>query len=269
MESLQQKKKKEQVIDFARLWAVLKRRQTTYYKVIATVIMVVWIISLGLPDYYKCKIQLSPEDNSGSSVGSLAMLASTFGVNLGGSGSSGDAIKLSLFPDLMNSVDFKTKLFNIKVQRPTDKAPMTYYDYLKNEQVDPWWIAAKKGLMEAIFGKSEEKAGDMKVNPFELTPEQTFISNRINSKIVCDIGNSIKTQEALVSIEVTDQDPHVAAMVADSVKVRLQEYLTDYKTKKARRDLEFTEKLYRDAKKDYERAKRLYADFLDSNQDLL
>lgn len=268
MEAVQHKKKKEPVIDFPRLWAAIIRRKNIYWKVIPTVILSVWIISLGLPDYYKCKIQLAPEDNSGRTAGSLAMLAGAFGVNLGGS-SGGDAIKPMFFPDLMNSVDFKTSLFSIKVQRPTDKAPMTYYDYLKNEQKDPWWITAKTGLMDAIFGKKKKKDGEMKVNPFELTPEQTAISGKINSKIVCDISNSMKTQEVLISIEVTDQDPHVAAMMVDSVKEHFQEFVTDYKTQKARYDLAFTEKLYKDAKKNYERARQLYADFMDSNQDIM
>jgi hypothetical protein len=168
----------------------------------------------------------------------------------------------------MNNVDFKTSLFNIKVQRPKDKTPMTYYDYLKNEQKNPWWIDARNGLQKVFFGK-EEKKNNMKVNPYELTPEQTAISGMINSKVVCDITNSIQTQEVLISIEVADQDAHVAAMLVDSVKEHFQEFVTEYKTKKARRDLEFTEKLYKDAKKDYERARRLYAEFLDSNQDLL
>lgn len=269
MEEVQHKKKKELVIDFPRLWAALVRRKKTYFKVIPTVILVVWIISLGLPDYYKCKIQLSPEDISGgSSVSTLAMLASSFGVNLGGN-SGGDAIKPMLFPDLMRSVDFKTRLFSIKVQRPTDEAPMTYYDYLKNEQKVPWWIAARESLMDAISGMTDKKNEEMKVDPFELTPEQTAISGMINAKVICDISNSLKTQEILISIEVTDQDPHVAAMLVDSVKEHFQAFYTEYKTKKAKRDLEFTEKLYRDAKKDYERARRLYAEFLDGNQDVL
>ena len=63
METVQDKKKKEPIIDFARLWATLVRRKKTYFKVIPTVIMVVWIISLGVPNYYKCKIQIVPEDN--------------------------------------------------------------------------------------------------------------------------------------------------------------------------------------------------------------
>ena len=268
METVQHKKKKDQIIDFPRLWAALVRRKKTYFKVIPTVILAVWIISYGIPDYYKCKIQLAPEDNSGRTASSLAMLASSFGVNLGGN-TGGDAIKPMFFPDLMNSVEFKTSLFNIKVQRPEDKAPMTYYEYLKNEQKDPWWITLRENLQKALSGREDKTTETLKVNPSELTPEQTAIAGMINSKIVCDISNSLKTQEVLISIEVTDQDPHVAAMMVDSVKEHFQEFVTAYKTQKARRDLEFTEKLYKDAKKDYERARRLYAEFLDSNQDIL
>jgi hypothetical protein len=268
METVQHKKKKDQIIDFPRLWAALVRRKKTFFKVIPTVILAVWIISYGIPDYYKCKIQLAPEDNSGRTASSLAMLASTFGVNLGGN-TGGDAIKPMFFPDLRNSVEFKTSLFNIKVQRPEDKAPMTYYEYLKNDQKDPWWITLRENLQKALSGKENKTTETLKVNPSELTPEQTAIAGMINSKIVCDISNSLKTQEVLISIEVTDQDPHVAAMMVDSVKEHFQEFVTAYKTQKARRDLEFTEKLYKDAKKDYERARRLYAEFLDSNQDIL
>jgi capsular polysaccharide biosynthesis protein len=106
------------------------------------------------------------------------------------------------------------------------------------------------------------------VNPFELTPEQAGISGMINSKISCAIVSS-KENMSLITIEVTDQDPHVAAMMADSVKEHLQNYITEYRTKKARYDLEFTEKLYKDAKKSYERTRQLYADYLDSNHDVI
>lgn len=271
MYSVLHKNTKEPIIDFLRLWAAIKRRKKTYFKVIPTVILTVWILSLGLPDYYKCRVQLVPEDSYTMGGGALAMLASSFGVNLGGGTQGSDAITVLLYPDVLNSVDFKTTLFNIKIQRPTDKVPMTYYDYLKNEQKDAWWLSAREKLLGIIFGKEEEedKKENTAINPFELTPEQAGISGMINSKIVCEIGASVAKQASLITVEVTDQDPHVAALLADSVKAHLQEYITDYKTKKARHDLEFTEKLYKDSKKNYERARQLYADYMDANHDLV
>lgn len=262
------KKDKKPIVDFTRLWATLVRRKTTYFKVIPTVTIVVWIISLGLPNYYTCKIQLAPEDNSSSGSGTLAMLANSFGVNLGNGPQGSDAITVMLYPDLLNSVDFKTSLFDIKVQRPIDKAPMTYYEYLRDKQEDVWWIGMRDALIASIFPMEKEKEKKLAVNPFELTPEQAGISGMINSKISCAIVSS-KENMSLITIEVTDQDPHVAAMMADSVKEHLQNYITEYRTKKARYDLEFTEKLYKEAKRNYERARQLYADYMDANHDVV
>ena len=264
-----QNKKKEQIIDFSRLWTALLRRKTTYFKVIPTTVLVVWIISLGLPDYYKCKIQLIPESNSGGGSGTLALLASSFGVNIGGGVSgSDDAITAFLYPDVMSSVEFKAELFKVMIQRPTDKAPMTYYDYLKDEQKDAWWISAREGLLDVFWGQQKIEKKAAPVNPYELTPEQMAISGAVSSKIKCDFNTS-KSQQTLIAVEVIDQEPYVAAQVADSVKQHLQDYITDYKTRKARYDLKFTEKLYKEAKKNYERARQLYADFMDSNQDIM
>jgi len=258
---------KKPVIDFGRLFAAIKRRQSVYYKVIPTVIIVVWAISLGIPDYYKCKIQLAPEDNSAGGSSSLAVLASSFGVNLGGAGQGSDAITFVFYPDVLNSTDFKTTLFNIKVKRKTDKVAMSYYDYLRDEQEEPWWITARTYLLELF--EEEEKKQDQVVNPFELTPEQMSISGMINQKILCTIGSSVAKQGSVISVEVTDQDPYVAATLADSVKTHLQKFLTDYKTEKARHDLEFTEKLYKESKRNYERARQLYADYMDANHDVI
>ena len=58
---------------------------------------------------------------SGSKSGLLS-LASSFGVNLKGAlGNSTEALFPTLYPDLMNSVDFKTSLFEIPVTIEGDK----------------------------------------------------------------------------------------------------------------------------------------------------
>ena len=94
-------------------------------------------------------MKLSPELSGGSSAKSgLASLASSFGIKLGGTGAGTEALFPTLYPDLMNSVDFKTSLFRVKVTREEDQKTFTYYDYLMNEQKAPWWSQATK----AFFG---------------------------------------------------------------------------------------------------------------------
>ncbi|MDE6397380.1 MAG: chain-length determining protein, partial [Muribaculaceae bacterium] len=67
-------------------------------------------------------------------------------------------------------------------------------------------------------------------------------------------------------IDVMMQDPRVAASLSDTVVSRLQEYITDYRTNKARKDLEYAEKLNKEAKVAYHEAQQKYADYIDKNQ---
>jgi len=255
-----QSRKFEQ-IDFGAIWTAIKKYKKLYYKALAIAFVAGCIISYSIPKTFKCQILLAPETKT-SSLSGLASLATSFGVNLGNVGSNNgvdnDAITPLLYPDLMKSVDFKTSLFPVKVWHKKDKQPMTYYDYLKNEWRDPWW--------SNFFGLlAPKKEKDTLVNNFELTPEQARIARIINQNVVCKIDK--KTN--IITIDVTAQDPYVVALLADSVQTRLQDFITEYRTKKARHDLEYFEKLHRSAKKDYERVRQIYVDFMDSNQDVV
>ena len=70
----------------------------------------------------------------------------------------------------------------------------------------------------------------------------------------------------VITIDVTDQDPLICATIADSVQHRLQDFITDYRTSKARVDLAYNQKLYREARERYEQARRRYAAYTDANQ---
>ena len=260
----EQKRKQGPTLNLGRIWQSIKKYRKLYYTVIPATIVVVWLLTLCYPDYYKCKVTLVPESSTGSSnFGALASLASSFGMNIGGStNKDADAITPTLYPDLMKSLDFTTSLFDLKIMTE-DSLEMTYYEYLRDHQRYPLWDEAS----DAFWGLFEdnEKKPIMKVDPFHLTGEQKGVMGKVMSKVVCTIDK--KTD--LIVIDVTDQDPLVAATVADSVRVRLQETLTDYRTRKARHDLEYVKTLHREAKVHYDRACDLYADFMDSNHDIV
>ena len=57
--------------------------------------------------------------------------------------------------------------------------------------------------------------------------------------------------------------------MADTVKNRLQNFITDYRTSKARVDLEYNKKLYQEAKARYDKATKKYAEFMDANNDVI
>ncbi len=257
----------ENSIDFGKIFQDLLRHKWLYAKVLPVAFILAAIYALSLPNFYNCTVKLSPEMSGSRRTSGLASLASNFGVNLGSNTSGADAIMPMLYPDLMNSVDFKTSLFPVKVTiegKDGEKdRTMPYYDYLKDEQKSPWWSSA----MNAVFSifKSQNSNLKEKVDPFRLTPSQAAIVGALNQKIVCDVDK--KTM--VITISVTDQNAVIAATMADSVKTRLQKFITDYRTSKARVDLEYNKKIREETKARYEKARQKYAEFMDSNQDII
>ena len=257
----------ESSIDFSKIWEALKKHKRLYYKVLPATFIVACFFLFSIPNYYSCTVKLSPELSGSKSSSSLASLASSFGVNLGGAlGGGTEALFPTLYPDLMNSVDFKTSLFPIQIHKKDSTRMMSYYDYLKNEQKRPWWSTAKRGLAQAIrslFGSEQEEVQTL--DPFELTKAQTRIVELLDKKVNCDVDK--KTM--MITINVKDQDPLICAVMADSVKERLQKFITDYRTRKARVDLEYNKKLAREARERYVHARQLYVQFVDANQALI
>ena len=253
----------EQMTNSQKIWNALKKHRKEYLKSLPVAFVLACLYALGLPDYYSAQVTVVPE-SGGSEMGSLASLASSFGISIGGGSKSGDAIVPTMYPDFMNSVAFTSSLFGIKVQKDSDNRVMTYYDYLTYEQKSPWWGKALKSVTGLFNSKKEKREGMGKVDPFRLTPDQYSMVQTIHGKIKWDLGRRVET----LTIKVEDQDPLVAATVADSVRARLQEALTEYRTKKARHDLAYIESLYKDAKVKYEKSSEVYADFLDANRDV-
>lgn len=251
------------------LWQDIKKHRKLYYKVLPITFVAIAFLTLSIPNYYRCTVMLAPELSTGNRANSsLASLASNFGINLNLNRPSVDAILPTLYPDLMNSVAFRASLFPVKVRYENDSTDlMTYYDYLKDHQKYPWWTTAIDAVFQVLLYpfKSKESDGNSEVNTFQLTKQQARIAKLIAKRVVCDVDK--KTMA--ITINVTDQDPLICAIVADSVQNRLQEFITDYRTKKARIDLAYNKKLYDEARERYENARKAYASHADANRNVL
>lgn len=264
----------ESSIDYRKLFKDALKHKWLYVIVMVATFVVVAIFSLAIPNYYNCKVLLSPE-MSGSKSSGLSAMASSFGITLPTSGGVGsEALFPTIYPELVNSVDFKVSLFPVPVtiegkKKGEPSRTMSYYQYMKDEQKGPWWgkiLAAPGKLLSKLRSKGEDTESDPnKLDPFRLTPEQTAVVKAINEKVTCDVDK--KTM--LITISVTDQDPVICATMADSVKCRLQEFITDYRTSKARVDLDYNRKICAEAKERYEKARAAYSSYSDANQNVI
>ena len=258
----------ESHIDFQALFAALKRRKKLYWKVLPITFVLACIIMLSIPNYYTCEVQLAPELTTSRSSNSLSALASQFGLKMGSGAMGSEALYPTLYPDLVNSTDFKISLFNIPVHKKDSTRITSYYDYLMNDQKVPWWSAAVGAAMEGLVSLlpfETDNIAEDHIDPFQLTKDQTAIVKSLEKKVACDVDN----KTLVITISVTDQDPLICATMADSGKARLQDFITDYRTKKARVDLEYNRKLYEEAKVRYDEAREKYATYADANHDLV
>lgn len=251
---------KRKSIDFGKIYHDLLKNKRLYYIFLPVAFVLSALYMLSIPNYYTCTVKLSPElSNRSGATSGLASLASSFGVKLGsGMGSSSDALFPTLYPDLMASVDFKADLFKIKVHPEDVNQEYTYYEYRKEVQKKPLLSVALNSLFKLF--KSNEPKSDT-INPRQLTTDQNAMAKAIADDISCQVDK--KTM--VINLSVKDVDPFVCTEMADSTLALLQRYITNYRTSKARVDLEYNKKILNEAKSNYEKASRAYAAFADAN----
>ena len=221
------------------------------------------IIAFSIPKEYSSTVKLAPEAVNGKSSGSLGALASMAGISTGTS--SADAVYPDLYPDVVSSVPFVTSLFDVELPlNEEDSVKMTLQEYMTEEISSPWWsvIMGVPGRLIGLLKSNEDVDESHRLDPFRLTVKERNLVEAINARV----GATVDSKTSVVTINVTMQDPLVSAVLADTVMSRLQEYVIDYRTNKARQDLEYITKLNQEAKDTYYKAQQNYADYLDRNQ---
>lgn len=264
-ENMKQTKNDSEVIDlriiFRKIWA--------NKKIYAIVLPVVLVLScayiLCIPRTYTSSLSLAPEMNNSSNLGgTIGSLASSFGIDLGNMETT-DAINPMLYPDLMEDNGFVVGMFNIKVATADGSVKCSYFDYLTKHQEYPFWTKGI-GSIKKLFAKEEVKTkGGAKMNPYMLSKKQDGVASAIRK----GISISIDKKTAVITISTEAQDPLVCKTLADSVKERLQVFITNYRTRKARVDEQYYKTLASEAKREYERARRLYGSYADANTDVI
>lgn len=248
-------------------WQRIKKRKWLFVRVIIITFILSCVYIVPIPRVYTSTVTLAPEMSNSSSGGSLASMASNFGFDLG-SLSGEDAVYPMLYPDVMSSNEFIVSLFDIKVTTEKGDVKTDYYHYLKKHTKESPWDVCKKSV-KALIGSllpHDKKPGrgvPGHPDPFMLSQEEDELVNGVRGLIKCSVDK--KTE--LIMISVSDQDRVICASIADSVRVRLQRWITDYRTKKARTDLKHYHELAAEALQDYDRKSKAYAEYADTHFD--
>lgn len=244
-----------------RIYAIRK----TLYKAAGIGVVLGIIIALSIPKQYTVTVTLSPEMGGDKSSGGLASLASSF--LGGGASSSNDALNVTLAPDIVASTPFVLDLFDTHVQTLDGELDTTLVAYLEEQRM-PWWGYIKAvpgmaiGAIKSLFIEEADTASVL--NPFQLNEEEYQKVENLRTVIAA----SVDKKTAMTTVTVTLQDPKVTAIVADSVVAKLQQYIIDYRIKKAKEDCAYLEELYHERQQEYYDAQSKYAHYFDTNRNI-
>lgn len=237
-------------------WA--DRLKLALYCLVAAIIGILFAFSI--PRIYKSQIVLAPEETGNGLNNNISSLASMVGIDMGIS--STDAIYPEIYPDMMHSTKFLVSMFDIRVKSQDGKINTTLSDYIEHYQKSSWFLAPlrwfkKKNKNGLIKGK--------KVNPYWLTRAESDVAKSIDADVTCFVDK--KTN--VITITAKAQDPLISSIIAEAASQRLQQFITNYRTTKAKQDLQYVKRLCIEAKTQYVKARRKYGAYSDANQDLL
>lgn len=253
-------------IDWMEILRKIIAIRKTLYKAAGVGVVLGIIIALSIPKQYTVTVTLSPEMGGDKAGGGLASLASSF---LGGAATSNspDALNATLAPDIVTSTPFILELFNTRVQTLDNELDTTLVTYLEEEKSSWFSYIAKApgmaiGAIKALFTEKPDSATTL--NPFQLTEKEAAKVKGLRQSILAEVDK----KTAMTTITVTLQDPKVTAIVADSVVGKLQQYIIDYRIKKAKEDCAYLEELYKERQQEYYEAQSKYAHYFDSNRNI-
>lgn len=253
-------KKEIEVINIKRIVHIIVTNRKKYYLPLGIVFVLSCVYIFSKPRFYTTEAKLVPELESSMNGGTLGSIASAFGFDFGDMQTT-DAITPLLYPELLEDNAFVSNLFDVEVEIPETGVKTTYYEYLQNYQKKPWWNGITSWISSLFKSDSKDNNGENSTfDPYALSKKENVIAAVIRD----NVQFSIDKKTGVITIVVKDQDRNMCRAIADTVIVSLQSFITDYRTNKSRRDLEYYTSLVDSAEHEYLQACQAYSSFTDA-----
>lgn len=230
------------------------------------------VIALTTPRQYTVTVTLAPESGK-SGGGSLSGIASMLGMGGFSMGSDADALNVMLYPNIVSSTPFILDLMDTPVKTIDEEQPdttLTGYltEYTKKSlmgTVISLPFKAIGGVISLFRAEEPEVTGPGTIDPFQLTKDQSKIAEGIKKLIVANVDK----KTGITTVSVTMQDPMVAAMLTDTVLLKLKQHITKYRVSKAEDDCKYWENLNNQRRDEYYAKQKEYAEYVDANKNVV
>ena len=261
----------EPEIDIMAMISKLWKRRSLIIKWCVAGAVIGLIAGFSIPKTYTASVTLAPELQQRTSSG-VSSIASMMGVNLN---NSIDAISVEMFPDVVHSTPFIVELFDLPVtfERKDSVITTTLVDYMMEYQKKPWWTAVMSLPFKVLAwcidivtpDKPENEDIVKELNPQNLPKKERRVVRYFAKKTIVNVDK--KSYKTRMSIQM--QDPLVVATVMEAITENLKNYMSNYRTSKARQDVANLSIICQQRKDDYYEAKQAYAKYIDANKNVI
>ena len=263
----------EIVIDWGALFKKLFKNKLYIATVTFVCAVLGCVVALTSARIYTVNVTLAPEVSGTSRAGtSLKSLTSLLGVGNLSLNTSNDALNITLFPEICSSTSFISGLFDVLVSPTVSEKdlengvkdePLRLYDFMLGKHKPKSAFALWK---EGLFKKDKEEViGEPVMSGSYYNKEQTRVIKSLRKAI----SASVDKKTGVTNIKVVMGDPRVAQEIADTVCQRLQDFVTNYRTKKSNQDYLYYQKLAEEARVTMIEAQQKYAESVDYDRSVI
>ena len=250
-------------IDVAALFARLWKRRSLIIKCCVAGVVLGLIVGFSIPKTYKAKAVFTPETQQRVGAG-VSSIASMMGVSLD---NSMDAIDVEMYPDVVGSTPFLYNLLDLQVRTKDGKIDTTLTEYILNHQKKAWWnhVMAAPFKLVALMMPDKEEEEEQELVMTNLPKAERRVMKHLRK----EINVLVDKKTGMTSMSIRMQDPYVAATVLEAVVENLKTYVSDYRTSKARQDVENLSVICEERRQDYYAAQQAYAKYTDANKNVV
>ncbi|MGA0560255.1 lipopolysaccharide biosynthesis protein [Larkinella sp. VNQ87] len=202
------------------------------------------VVSLLTPAEYTSDARIMPEitEGTGDVLQKLASVAGFAGLELGESGSV-DAVRPDLYPNVLQSTPFV--LFLLDEQVPTKDGQTVTVAGLLAKTGSWFWNQKTTSAEKPAATLAKDNPGTIR-----LTQEQQDLVEEIQQRV----SAKMDTRSGIITVSAQMPDPTAVAAVTQITLDYLTRYVTNYRTEKVRRDLDFYTNRLKEAKRRFEKA---------------
>ena len=226
------------------------------------------LYAFSKPNIFTADVTVMPEIQArgAGGLGNLGSLAGLAGINLDNA-SSIDAVRPELYPDILQSVPFALYLLKQPVYSQKLKATMSLQELVSRINGDSF-ISSITSLFSS---NTDSTVDEVKLDPtnfsraIQVTQEQEQLIKLVQGTVTALYDKKTGT----LTITANEQDPVVAATVTRLSLEYLTNYITSYRTEKARRQVVFLTERVSEAKDRYQKVEYALSNYRDRNRNLL